>query len=167
MTQKDERDYILGCYQEDEDLTNAFYDAMEAYIAGDTHTGDQKMDDTKDLYGTTMASCDRVTSEMEQLEKQWSDLTSRSDWDTLSQQIYLANKAEVDTDVGFEFREWTLGVYFNSGMFAAYVEKIFLSAAPGSEPGPSPPATPASQVCVNNHVAFVLNFLRRPSKFNT
>ena len=46
----DKRDYIIGCYQSNDDLTNALYDAMEAYIAGDQKTGDSKMSDTKKLY---------------------------------------------------------------------------------------------------------------------
>ena len=43
LNQHGDQDHILPCYEPNEDLTNALYDAMEAYIDGDTQTGDAKM----------------------------------------------------------------------------------------------------------------------------
>ena len=40
MTFMDKRLEIMKCFKEDENLTNALYDAMSAYIEGDQKTGD-------------------------------------------------------------------------------------------------------------------------------
>lgn len=64
-------------------------------------------------------------------------MTSRDDWADLAQKIYTDNKDVIDRNVDLELREWTQGVYFNSGMFAGQVEKVFLDARPQPEPTPS------------------------------
>ena len=38
------------CFKDDDDLTNALYDSMEANIAGDYEKGGSKMAETKLLY---------------------------------------------------------------------------------------------------------------------
>ena len=40
FTEEYQYDEILKCYAKNDDLTNAFYDAMEAYTTGDLKTGD-------------------------------------------------------------------------------------------------------------------------------
>ena len=50
LSTEDKRDQILECFKESDDLTNALYDAMEAHIAGDDKTADEKMEETKVLY---------------------------------------------------------------------------------------------------------------------
>lgn len=62
-------------------------------------------------------------------------MTARDDWKDVAQKIYTDNKDVIDRDVDLELREWKQGVWFNSGMFAGNVEKIFLDARP--EPTPS------------------------------
>ena len=52
--------YIEQCYTPNEDLTNALYDSMEAYMKGDTQTGDEKMAAAKDLYPAALANCPEV-----------------------------------------------------------------------------------------------------------
>ena len=133
LTHEDDRDYILDCYAPSEDLTNALYDGMEAYMKGDTETGDKKMADTKPLFETALATCTKVSAAFEEWGKKFDDLKARSDWDQISKQIYEDNKALVDRNVGFEFEAWKEGVYFNSGMFAGSIEYLFLSKAPKEE----------------------------------
>ena len=43
LTIDDYVEYILECYEPNEDLTNALYDGMEAYMSGDIVTGETKM----------------------------------------------------------------------------------------------------------------------------
>ena len=43
LTYEDRRDEIVNCFKSDDNLTDSIYDAMEAYITGDSKTGDQKM----------------------------------------------------------------------------------------------------------------------------
>ena len=57
LTLEGEVNYIKECYEPNEDLTNALYDAMEAYIDGDTQTGDAKMAATWDLYPAALSKC--------------------------------------------------------------------------------------------------------------
>lgn len=64
---EDKRPYILSCYKASDDLTNALYDAMTAYIAGDQHTGDSKMEDTKKLYLLALTDCTDVNPTLENI----------------------------------------------------------------------------------------------------
>ena len=63
--------------------------------------------------------------------KKTEDLAKRDDWAQLSKEIYEANKDVIDRDMELELREWRLGVFFNSGMFAGQLIKVFLDNAPG------------------------------------
>ena len=62
--------------------------------------------------------------------QKFDDLTKIADWSKVAAQIYQANKAVVDPDIKNELLEWEEGVFFNSGMFAGQMEKIFLDAVP-------------------------------------
>ena len=57
MTFMDKGLEIMKCFKEDENLTNALYDAMSAYIEGDQKTGDEKMAVTKPLFKTAISGC--------------------------------------------------------------------------------------------------------------
>ena len=133
ISNEDERNQILECFTESEDLTNALYDAMEAYIAGDEKTGDVKMKETKALYKTAMAGCGQIAEAMGVMAKRLDDMEARQDWDKLSQEIYQANKDVIDRDNNLVFSQWSDGVFFNSGMFAGQIEKIFLDATPEAQ----------------------------------
>ena len=121
---------MLKCFKDDEQLTNDLYDAMEAYIAGDSKTGDQKMKESKQLWDTAMSGCGDIAEKMGKISQKFDKITQSSDWDEVSKKIYLANKDVIDRDVSLELREWTNGVFFNSGMFAGQIEKFFLEAEP-------------------------------------
>jgi len=133
-TLMDKRMDIMKCYKVSDDLTNTLYDAMEAYISGDQKTGDAKMKDTKPLYETALKGCDaEITGAMKKIADQADALIGRKDWDKLAKKIYDDNKVMIDRDVDLELREWKQGVFFNSGMFAGYVEEIFIKNAPKEE----------------------------------
>ena len=61
------------------------------------------------------------------------DLQERKDWPEIAKKIYETNKAIIDRDVDLEVREWQQGVFFNSGMFAGQIGKVFLDNAPASQ----------------------------------
>ena len=84
VSTEDKRDEILECFAQSEDLTNALYDAMEAYIAGDKKTGDEKMEETKPLYATAMAGCGQIAESMGAIAKRFDGIQARSDWAQLS-----------------------------------------------------------------------------------
>ena len=67
MLDADERDYILDCYSNNNELTDTLYDAMEAYISADYTTGDKKMGDLSNLFSTAMKKCDKVMDKMDVL----------------------------------------------------------------------------------------------------
>jgi hypothetical protein len=104
---EDKRDYILGCYKADEDLTNTLYDAMEAYIKGDESTGEDLMKNARPMYKTALQKCDDVNGKMKEIGDEIYALPERSDWDTVSKKIYDDNKTMVDRDVDLMLREWT------------------------------------------------------------
>ena len=131
MTSEDKTTELLQCYKPSDALTNTLYDAMEAYIAGDKSEGDAKMSDTKPLFKTAFADCGELKDQMDALSKKFDDLTKRDDWAIISQLIYEENKDVIDRDMDLELREWKQGVYFNSGMFAGQLIKVFLDNYPG------------------------------------
>ena len=47
--EEDLRQEILGCFNENEELTNLFFDSMDSYIVGARKIGDEKMESTKPL----------------------------------------------------------------------------------------------------------------------
>ena len=130
IAEKDKRDEILKCYKTDVDLTNALYDGMEAYIAGDKATGDAKIADTKPLYKKALADCGKVAEHMGEWAQKLDDLAKIADWDKVSMQIYKANKNIIDGEIKDELLEWSEGVFFDSGMFAGRLGKIFIDNAP-------------------------------------
>ena len=135
IAQEDKRDDILKCYKASDDLTNDLYQAMEAYIAGDTKTGDEKMADTKPLFKTAMSDCSaEITDGLNKVYQKVQDEMDRPDWNKIAQKIYKDFKVMIDRDLDLEFREWKQGVPFNSGMFAGMINQIFLDNAP--EPTP-------------------------------
>ena len=60
VVQEDQRDYILDCYNDNTELTNVLYNAMEAYIASDFVTGDKEMAQVGDLFNTAASNCDKI-----------------------------------------------------------------------------------------------------------
>ena len=80
---------------------------MEAYMKGDTQTGDAKMAAAKDLYPAALANCPRVNAKIGEWGQKFEDLRARPDWDEISKKIYEENKAEIDLYVEIEFRKWT------------------------------------------------------------
>ena len=126
VTSEDNRDEVLKCYAKNDDLTNALYDAMEAYISGDSQTGDKKMKESKALWDTAMAGCGEIAKKMGEISDKFDEIQKRSDWDTFSKKIYETNKDVIDRDVSLELKQWEEGIFFNSGMFAGQIEKFFL-----------------------------------------
>ena len=80
IAEKDKRDEILKCYKTDVALTNALYDAMEAYIDGDKATGDAKMGETKPLYKKALSGCGEVAEHMGEWAQKFDDLTKIANW---------------------------------------------------------------------------------------
>ena len=64
ITQDEESDYIRDCYAPDEDLSNALYDGMEAYMNGDSQTGDAKITAATNMYPAALANCTKVNAKM-------------------------------------------------------------------------------------------------------
>ena len=130
IAQEDKRDNLLKCYKTDVDLTNTLYDAMEAYIDGDKATGDAKIGETKALYRKAFSGCGNLADDMSEWAQKVDDLAKIADWSTIAQKIYQDNKAVVDMDVKNELLEWEERVFFNSGIFAGQLGKIFIDNAP-------------------------------------
>ena len=88
------------------------------------------MSDAKPLFNAAFADCGQLKDQMDAWSKKFDDLTKRDDWVIISQLIYEENKDVIDRDMDLELREWKQGVYFNSGMFAGQLIKVFLDNAP-------------------------------------
>ena len=64
-----DKEYIMNCYTDNQELTDTLYDAMEAYIAADYKTGDQKMNAIGTHLNVAMKDCDKVISNMTPISK--------------------------------------------------------------------------------------------------
>ena len=115
ISHEDKRDDLYKCYSKNDDLTNALYDAMEAYIAGDSKTGDKLMKESKLLWDTALAGCGEIAKRMSYLSDEMDKIQKRSDWDQISKKIYDDNKPPIDLNVSDMLDNWKKGNYFESG----------------------------------------------------
>ena len=83
LTDEDERDYILDCFEPSQELTNLLFEAQEAYIMSDRRTGYVKMAETRNLYKEAMVNCPRVWNMMNEILKQADGMMSSSKWSTM------------------------------------------------------------------------------------
>ena len=90
IAKEDKRDELLKCFQSDNDLTNTLFDAMEAYIAGDTMAGDAKIEQTKPLYEKSLAGCGKLTEAIDEWIEKIDAMMARSDWAMIQNQVYEA-----------------------------------------------------------------------------
>ena len=92
------------------------------------------MQDAGDKYSKALSKCGKdVTEPAEAWGKKMDELTHRIGWTEMEQKIYSDNKDAIDADVKLEFEWYDKSVFFNSGMYAGRIDKIFLDAA-----GPPP-----------------------------
>ena len=80
-----------------------------------------------------MAGCGQIAEAMGVIAKRLDDMKASKDWPNLSQEIYEANKDVIVRDNNLVFSQWTDGVFFNSGMFAGQLQKIFLDEVPETD----------------------------------
>ena len=133
ISTKDKRDEVVECFKPNDKLTNFLYEAFEEYAAGKKMAGDAYLAKTKPLYKRALSDCGNLGDHMHEWSQKMDDLQERKDWPEIAKKIYETNKAIIDRDVDLEVREWQQGVYFNSGMFAGQVAKLFLDNAPSSQ----------------------------------
>ena len=131
VSQEDDRDEIMQCFKQSDDLTNKLYDAMEAFASGDHKSGDEMITETKALFEAAVQGCPKdLLGKMYAIHNRYDALKARSDWPSISMEIYMKNKDELQQDEINSVKEWVQGDYFNSGVFVGDVEKIFLDNAP-------------------------------------
>ena len=54
---------------------------------------------------------------------------TNANWDEMQMKIYKEQKNKIDRAVDLQLREWAAAQYFNAGMFAGNVDKIYMSNA--------------------------------------
>ena len=60
IEEEDKRDYMVGCFEQNDLLNSFLYSAFEHYDAGDQQMGDAMMSCTRPLYNTAIHKCDDV-----------------------------------------------------------------------------------------------------------
>ena len=65
---------IYMCFKEDTQLTDDLYEAMAAYIAGDSKTGDQKMKEAKPLWDTALSGCGQIAENMGKISEKFDEI---------------------------------------------------------------------------------------------
>jgi len=130
----DFRDDIMDCYTVNSDITTSYYGAMADFKAGNFSDGDAKLDTAGQFYDAAFANCDSsVTDALSQWADKVKEMKSADNWDDVSEQIYTDNKAKVDADSGYMFNSWDRGVFFDSGLFAGRIDKLFLDNVPAEQ----------------------------------
>ena len=76
----DKQDYVKGCYTVNDDLTNTVYDGMEAFIAGDRKTGDEKLEAAAGLFVTALADCQDFNVKYREVTEEAKARMERPDW---------------------------------------------------------------------------------------
>ena len=120
ITSKDERDYIVKCFNNDAELNNIIDTAMADQKKGDNDGAQKEWQKTQKMYETDMAGCKDVAKDFEDLKKYEDDVLARSDAKEFIEANIKKYSAEIDKAETEKLGEWEKGVYFNSGMFAGY-----------------------------------------------
>merc|ERR1712151_11605 len=130
----EERDALVACYTTNDDLTKDYYDGMADYKAGKASDGDAKFDDAEQNYNEAFSKCDaEYTTPLAQWGQKVKDMKSADNWDTVSQKIYDDNKDKVDADVGYMNNSWDRGVFYDAGLFAGRIDRLFLDNWPSEQ----------------------------------
>ena len=115
----DKRDEILACWTSVEGLD----DLVDEYML-DLSKGDYKAlsdlgtsDEWTQSFATAMAACDEPNKVFDKVNKEQAAFWNRSDAQDLMKANYQANKAFVDLETQRAVTQWTVGVYFDAGMF--------------------------------------------------
>ena len=87
------------------------------------------MAETRSLFKTSMIRCPKVWKLMQEILKQADGLMKNANWDEMQMKIYKEQKNKIDRAVDLQLREWSAAQYFNAGMFAGNVDKIYMSNA--------------------------------------
>ena len=88
LTNEDELEYILDCFTPSQELTDKLFEAQQAYIMHDRHTGYSKMAETRPLYEEAMEGCPTVWNMMNEILKQADGLMTNSRWNEMQRDIY-------------------------------------------------------------------------------
>lgn len=120
----DKRDYILSCYQQDDELTAFLYASIASYNRGATSDGDAQLACAK-AYFSSMRGCDITNPMFLDAEEYFEDFDEREDASEIRAENYQTNKATIDRDRPLITREWNNGVYFNAGFFSAESQGLY------------------------------------------
>ena len=102
---------------------------MEAYAARDNNAGDAMIDETKPLFKKALSECKKLDHHMfGRWAQRFDEMVERSDWKEFAMKVFRANKSFIVRDLDLEIKQWDQGSYFNSGMFAGQISKVFLDA---------------------------------------
>lgn len=115
----DLRDDIVSCWTDVDGLD----DLVDQYM-NDVQTGQYKdlnelsrSDDWINGFSQAMASCDKPGEAFDKVNKELIAFAKRPDAEDLMKANYQANKAFIDLETQRAVTQWTLGVYFDAGMF--------------------------------------------------
>ena len=82
------------------------------------------------MYEAALQKCDKVNKEIKKFGDEVYALTEKDNWYSNSRLVYTRNKHVLDRDVGLMIESWEQGSFFNSGMWSAIIDKIFIENWP-------------------------------------
>ena len=102
----DQREYILDCYAQNDDLTAFLYAAMADYAAGNRDDGDAKMTCSKSYFSDAMQKCDQTNGSFATAERFYADFDQQDNADAIRETNYQKNKVTIDRDAGYIVSTW-------------------------------------------------------------
>ena len=117
----EERDYIVGCYDDERQSAETKLEkAFASFEEGDIYEGNFQMKKWLHRTRVAMDECDDVQDEFAAIARQRRRFMRQDNWERKAEQNYEDNKDFVDQQWDNMMDSWERGVYFDAGMFYAY-----------------------------------------------
>ena len=102
---------------------------MEAYIAHDAKTGDEKMSDLEPLYEKALEGCTKEKFILVDVAGKIDQAKARPDWDDIKRQVFREDKTQIHKWFEKEIVAWRDEAFYVSGQYAGKIENDFVSKA--------------------------------------
>ena len=113
----DQRDYIVGCTHQRDELDAKLQEAYGHYVVAEYEDGNSSMKDTENEFRRSMRHCHDTHQYFDKIVDDSHDFFALSNWEDIMEANYAANKDLIDNQNGLMVKTWNEGVYFNAGMF--------------------------------------------------
>ena len=113
----DERDYLLECSEQRDELDHKLSMAYQKYNDEDYKGGNMFMEDSENDFRRSMTDCCDTNDYFDDMVNKAHDFFDLDNWEDIVDANYADQKELVDHQNELMLKTWNEGVYFNAGMF--------------------------------------------------